>query len=813
MGDINVNQLSDDSHSTLYANLLSSFGYMVCNNLPTRPTSGRIIDHFVCNFHTIHSIINRTVEIDAALTDHNIVISCVNLPCRVNHELRTIVKKTIDFSKLVENFPDLSDSVLSSNDPDFVANLITESIQTATENSTHLKSVVVKHNERINNWTSISTLDLMKEKDKWLKKRRSKPWSDFYKKMVNLTSSKLEISSRNDYASHVRKQISTKDPKKMWRNLNSVLGRVKSSDAIPPLTHSDGGSVEPNKVAEVFNDFFANTAANLKDPSPNCPQTVEHSPCGSMKLEPPTSDEVISIIKQMKANTAPGHDGISVATVKKLCPKLVPLLVHLITVIFATGVYPEKFKIAIVCPIFKGGSKSCVDNYRPISILPVLNRVIERVIYRRLFDYFDRHLKLIYNLQFGFRPKSGTENAVVELTDLMMRAIDKKKIVTGVFMDLRKAFDIVDHQLLLDVLGKYGVRGNALSLFTSYLSGRSQIVKIGEHVSSQAPITCGVVQGSCLGPLLFLIFINAIGSIKVRGKLFLFADDALIIHIHDSINSISDCIRHDMRFILDFFKHRKMMLNALKTNFMVFSSFKTKVTFPDSLTISEDIVINRVYSNKYLGFVIDESLRFSDHIAMVGKKLAPANGILWKLRNVLPLKHKKLVYDTLFQSHLNYMICMWGLASQTLLSGVQVLQNRALRNVYGLPYRSNRVDMYHHQVESHLPLRGICLLNIATYVFNNLHGSTFSNLVFPASTHIHPGRTLRNSNLRPSASRTSYGSRAMSSVGPSIYNKIPASIQSSRHQHAFKWTLRCHLRNEVFISSCFDSSFFNFTLS
>lgn len=168
--------------------------------------------------------------------------------------------------------------------------------------------------------------------------------------------------------------------------------------------------------------------------------------------------------------------------------------------------------------------------------------------------------------------------------------------------------------------------------------------------------------------------------------------------------------------------------------------------------------------------------------------------MLWKLRNVLPRHSKKLVFDTLFQSHLNFMSPIWGLASCKTLKNAQVLQNRALRNVYDLDYRSNRLSTYLHHVGNHLPIRGICLLNIASYVFKVLRNSTVSNI---------------NSLIRPASKKTNYGTKSIETIGPSIFNKIPNEIKQSRHQHTFKWTLKCHLRKSEFLTSCFDSTFFD----
>lgn len=807
-GDININNdpNSETNVERRYIELLSSYGYKITNDVTTRPASGRIIDHFITNFHDKLSIANDTLEVDPSVSDHNIVISTLKCPRKIPRAREFITREKIVYKTLQQNFPDLSASIYESNNSDEISNILTRAIQSATKNSSTIKKYSVKHPERINEWTSEKALELIVEKDKLLKKHRRKPHSTLIKENLDSVSAELDKRNKTDYAKYVRQKVTTNDPKKMWRNLNSILGREKDR-ASPTVENSSGEPLPPKEAANVFNEFFSTCAKSISEPSDTPEeQRVEHQPSRSMILEPPDESEIRRIIKGLKNNSAAGHDRISPKVIKHLATCIAPLLVHLIATIFATGIYPSTLKLAVVSPIYKNGSRSCPDNYRPISVLSILNKIVEKVIHNRLQNHVTNNLNLIYSHQFGFRPRSGTENAAIELSNMIMRGVDSKKIVTGIFMDLRKAFDIVDHKLLLQVLNKYGLRGKVLDLFTSYLEHRSQVVKIGDITSKAASILSGVVQGSCLGPLLFLIFINAIGALKVSGKIFLFADDAVLINIHEKTSSIVDTMRKDMKPILDFFKHRGMVLNSAKTNFMLFTSSYSKVSFPQEIDLFPNLSIKRVASCKYLGFYIDEWMRWTEHIKNLEKKLAPANGILWKLRHILPAKSKKLVYDALVQSQLSFMSPIWGLASCQALKNAQVLQNRALRNVYELPRLTNRINMYTHLVESHLPLRGICLLNIASYMFNATHNLTLSNIDFNTNNN----RKLRNANaLRPAAARTNYGVKSIESIGPRVFNKVPAEIKSSRHQHAFKWTFRCHLRNESFIASCFDASFFD----
>jgi hypothetical protein len=818
VGDININSQclnvrchSEDNVSRQYDELLRSFGFVITNNLPTRLASMKNIDHIAVNFQDTRQIDNFTIETDSNLTDHNIVLTMIKEPIKNSRVQNTISKSKIKYERLKENYIDIKPQAFQSRNPDQVLEAILNALQDSIKKSTTTSTFKLKHFEKIGDWTSERTLALMREKDRVLSKKRKKPNSFKATTRLQAVSSSLILSNRKDIASYIRLKVSSRDPKKMWNCLNSVLGRKKNRE--PPITinHNDASSSNPDEISNIFNDFFSSCASDiLKNLKSSGEPMVENSPHESIKLDPPGNEEIATIIKTMKNSSAPGHDGITPKAIKCLSQEVTPLISHLVSCIFETGHYPVGLKIAVVTPIFKSGNKSNADNYRPISVLPIINKIVERVIHRRLLSFCCDHLKLLYSHQFGFRERSNTANAALELCSMIQKGVDEKKIVSVVFMDLKKAFDIVDHEILLEILEKYGIRGIALDLFRSYLSDRLQIVKVGNSRSTQKAISSGVVQGSCLGPLLYLLFINAIGSLKTHGKLFLFADDSALVTFHSQEDEIQTKIKEDMGKVYDFFASRKILLNSEKTNFMLFT--KRKVSLPASIQLSPDVTIFRVPSVKYLGLVINETLRWNDHIQNATGKVASATGALWKLKYILPFDAKKLIYNSLIETSFNYMSIIWGMSPTAALSSIQIIQNRALRNVYNLDRLSNRVDMYTHKVENHLPIRGISLLNIATYMYQATHGKILSNINFETSSQL--GRQgLRNmNNLRPVKARTNCGKLSIDSLGPKIFNAIPDNIKTAKHEHAFKWILKCHLRNEKFISSCFNSTFFSFKI-
>lgn len=406
--------------------------------------------------------------------------------------------------------------------------------------------------------------------------------------------------------------------------------------------------------------------------------------------------------------------------------------------------------------------------------------------------------------QFGFRAKSGTETAAMELVEEIRTMLDKKKKVSAVYMDLRKAFDLVNIDCLIHTLNQSGIRGYPLRLIENYLRDRKQVVKINSVFSDVMNIDYGVVQGGILGSLLFIIFFNQIASLKLNGKVFLYADDAVLVNSHDRTEKIEDKITHDLNTILNFLEAQRMFLNFDKTDYVIFHSPFIKISDSSTIKIGNN-TIKRVECVKYLGLIMDQHLKWENHCQALESKLASISGIIWKLRSKLPQSTKKLIYKSLFESHLNYMSTIYGTACQKVLDPIQKIQNRVLRNVFNLDFLENRVNMYTHLIQDCLPIRAINFVNTATFIYSNLSHQIHSNIVFNKNPY---NKRSRNAGrLLKALSNSNYGLKRITSFGVSIYNEVPDRIKSLPHMHAFKWALKSHIRNEEMMSLFLSADF------
>jgi hypothetical protein len=807
VGDVNIDVLDNCKYAKEYKNLMGAYNMKIVNKNVTRDVSEKIIDHVAINFDDKCHIFVHTISLDKNFTDHNMIITTIEDMKVLKPKPQWRSYDRLDYEKLNEHMNDsqkLKD-ILRINDVNVIAQSLTEITQDAIKSCTTKFRIKTKNENNLIPWLNRRIKKVQDEKRKIRKKLKRKRYCQETKEQFKIISQKLKMTIKTEEKKFCYKNLMVKDPKVLWRNLNSILGK-KSNDVISSICDTNG-KIMMNKaeIAESFNQYFIESVNETVSSISESRKSFKFiSLPNSMGLDETDEMEVKNAINSLK-NVSAGNDGIKPQVVKFLQNHLSLPMCHLINRMFLTGIYPDIFKTAIVIPINKSGKKNDISDYRPVSILNSFNKIVEKVLYRRIMNFVTKN-KIIYCKQYGFREKSNTEVAAIELIHDIRQNLDKKKKVSLIMMDVKKAFDSVSTCQLVKALERSGIRGIVLNLIKNYLTNRKQVVKVGEHISKPRNVSNGVVQGGTLGSLLFLIFINEMSQISLNGTLYLYADDALILNTHEKNDQIDGIVRNDVRKVIDFLNTKRLALNETKTTYMIIHSPYQKLSDSDEITVNDHFTMKRCTTAKYLGLVLDEHLKFDEHCKLLESKLTSSAGILWRMRNKLPVHIKKTIYHTLFESHLLYMNTLWGNACENVIKPLQSIQNRALRSVFNLERRFNRIKMYSHHVENCLPIRGINYLLTSTYIYKNLHGNILSNIKL-SKTINRRGRSSQQNEIQCSSSNSHYGHKSITSFGVKIFNNLPTDLKNLKHPAAFKWALRCHLRKESFLSSCFSNDY------
>ena len=344
---------------------------------------------------------------------------------------------------------------------------------------------------------------------------------------------------------------------------------------------------------------------------------------------------------------------------------------------FQEGMFPNMLKTANIFPIYKADSKLKACNYRPISILPILSKILEKLMHQRIIKFITKH-KILYEHQFGFQKGKSTEHAILDVYNKIIESIQENKVPTCVFLDFAKAFDTVNHDILIAKLHHYGIRGLPQQWLKSYLENRKQCVQIGMAHSNFETVQCGVPQGSVLGPLLFLIYINDIHTSAKEVIFHLFADDTCIFFSHKDLNVIESTLNNALGKISNWLIANKLSLNVDKSNLVIFSLNKSPHQHDIKIHINNELLEPKDYA-KYLGLSIDSKLTWRNHIDNVNNKLVKGVGILSKLRYYVNEKTLITLYNAFIQPHINYGICAWGSAAKSNVNKIDNSSKKAVR--------------------------------------------------------------------------------------------------------------------------------------
>ena len=798
-GDVNIDLLKCNSISAVkdYLNLMIGNLFTPAITLPTRITASTIslIDHIFVRLPS--KLINSEItsgNLYCDISDHLPNFCFIsNSSSNLKSTSRPMVRfySSSNFARFIQSVEctDFS-QVYALSDPNDAYNIFVSKI-TFLHDACFPKTILSRKKLKNKPWITAGIKTSIRRKNLLFRKYIDNPTPEKHAALARYRRV-LNKSIRYSKSSYYKRMIIEQQhsSQKTWGVLNELLNRKnKSSPVISSISHNSTIVKDNIGIANAFNDYFSKIGNKLAediscDADPMqflCPSNTK-----SIFLSPVTEEEISKEIFSLKDGKSPGLDEITSKILKSICHVIVPMLSHIFNLVLTTGVYPDALKVAKVIPIFKKGNRNYPENYRPISLLPSINKLLEKTIEKRL-RIFLKDNNTLFDYQFGFRKCHDTSHALLETINCIRTHLDNGENVLGLYLDLKKAFDTVDHRILLQKLYSYGIRGKAYDVISSYLSGRKQLMYVNGVLSNYTSINIGVPQGSVLGPLFFLMYVNDIRNIVPNESVRLFADDTNVF-VHDK-----DCVKLVCKAqavlsqLKTWFNSNKLTLHLGKTTFSIFHSNESGAhSCPDHFTLN-NTKICRTACAKYLGLLIDDKLSFKNHIDDLCNSLVKYNGIFYRLRTSLPLAVAIQLYYSLVYSKISYGIEIFGVVKASILRPLQVLQNRILKTIT-FSQRRYPTDKLHSNLGI-LKVSDIHTLRMCTFVFKYVNSKlpqVFCNIVNPRrSSHV-PNPTRNNALFSVTRHNSKHGKLLLNNYCYKIWSDLPNDIKLSRSYATFK---------------------------
>ena len=798
LGDFNINYLDKNDHLTEKLEDICTTNSLSQQILkPTRMNvhtgSKTLIDHIWTNQECVPV---KSAGTCLGLSDH--LATYIKINTRMESEEKTITYR--DYKEYnAETFCNTLKNYIESSDIYNIINIdknVNQAMETLSNIITRtldqfapIKERKIKRGFNPIPWYNSDLKDLIAQKNGLLK--------DFYQYGLDIL--KKPIKKINNKIVHLKRKLKSKyltsklasaqnNPKEYWKIINSIIGTSKENDTVEP-------DMMTQSKADEFNHFFANIGEGiLKELNLHIPPT-ELKGMEGFSFSHETEEAVSKLIDNIKSNVATGQDGISSQIIKESKHVIAPIMTKIINLGYDTNCFPNSMKEAVIKPLHKKEDTNIISNYRPISILPCLSKIFEKSAANQLTKYLENQ-NLISACQHAYRKQHGTTTCLFQIINYVQKLLDDKKLVAIVSLDLSKAFDAINHEMLLAKLIKLGLSESALLWIKSYLSGRKQRTRFSNYTSKEENVKAGVPQGSILGPLLFICFSNDLyAAFENKCKAYSYADDSQLILYSKSQTELKHKIEDIIKVSHSWYSSNCMKANQGKTEILIINTRNIR-TEHFKIKVKENGKVKNITPSKtikILGIMIDENLHWKKQVLYVKKHATNTIRKLHRINHLLPIEVRIQLYLSLVVPHFDYCDIIWGGCTSESASKLQVTQNFAIRSITGAKKQESASESFrklkflklnqrrkiHEVVFSHKSLiqnhpNEICQMYIKQCPTSNTRSSTSAVLNYPQH--------------KTSKYETSPFYRTISS-----WNSIPAHICTNTTTKAFKNQFQKHI--------------------
>lgn len=793
VGDFNINLLQPISQR--YLSMLDSNGFACLNRIDReyvthgQGSSGSIIDHAITDLYGQNFSVNLD---DVSFTDHRAML--ISFGPSPRHVVDRSLTRHVRY-----NYDRIFNNIEQSLDRINCFSSLTEVIVSSMSRFSY--EVVIDSRRRNKSpWIDETVLREIRIREQLYKRTVQWPENDLirrnYRNQKNWVTRLIKQKQKMYYQNLIAQNRC--NIRMVWKILNQIVFNNNTkvqNKSINEILYDNMILKDTLEISNAFNKFFVRLphklARNLESMFNNEEKsyTLGSTVQSSIVWLPVTPNEMSNYIRELNHSSAVGVEGIPIRLIKQNAVTIVPILTDLVNASLEESNFPNCLKTAKVVPIYKNGLKNNLGNYRPISILPALSKPFEKVIHHRLSSFFARN-KTIHVNQYGFQPNSSTLSATVNLVNEIQQNIDRRRLCSAIFIDVSKAFDCVPHNLLLKKMQSYGIRGDAIRLIESYLKNRQQCVIVDKSISSLETVQFGVPQGSILGPLLFIVFINDIFELPLKGKLQLFADDASIVYKGNNIDTLFEDMQHDMNLIQRWFYNNGLTINVAKTKYVIFSSTDRFNDVTHNLFLGQERV-ERVENVNYLGLMLQQNLKWNIHVDQVHRKIVKFLGILRRSSHMLPEKEKKNLFYAHVHSQICYLNIIWQNAPHYVMNKITVTLNKFMRVIFWEQYLDPNVRTLDLYKNNHvLSFSQINFFESTLFMFKLKHNLIKHNLDLRSYSELHRYNTRNVENFSLVTPRTNYLRFGCIYQAISNFNSLPLNLKQISSLYNFKNELK-----------------------